>query len=93
MDFDWDEANIGHIAKHGVKSEQIHEVFANDPVLFHFEYEEGEPRWYFVGHTHSAAVLIVVITERGTQQRVVTARKADKGMVQRYFEEKGETPW
>ena len=31
-DFEWDEANIGHLARHSVLSEEAEQVILNDPV-------------------------------------------------------------
>ncbi len=30
--FDWDEANLEHIARHGVSREEAEQVILNDPV-------------------------------------------------------------
>ncbi len=32
MEFDWDEANVGHVARHGVLPEEAEQVVLNDPV-------------------------------------------------------------
>jgi uncharacterized DUF497 family protein len=31
--FDWDDANAGHIARHGVTPEEVEQAFANDPLV------------------------------------------------------------
>jgi uncharacterized DUF497 family protein len=32
IEFDWDEANLRHVARHGVTPEEAEEVVANDPL-------------------------------------------------------------
>ena len=32
IDFDWDEANIGHVARHGVLPDETEQVILNDPL-------------------------------------------------------------
>ena len=32
IEFDWDEANIGHVALHSVLPEEAEQVILNDPV-------------------------------------------------------------
>jgi len=31
--FDWDDANAGHIARHGVTPEEVEQAFANEPLV------------------------------------------------------------
>jgi uncharacterized protein len=44
IEFDWDEANIGHVARHGVHPEEAEQVILNDPVDLGMEIVEGEER-------------------------------------------------
>ena len=72
--FDWDDANISHIAEHGVTPEEAEEVVLGDPSDIGFEVSaSGEDRWSYVGETSHGEVLQVVITPRGNRIRVVTA--------------------
>jgi hypothetical protein len=41
IEFDWDEANIGHIARHSVLPEEVEHVIVNDPVDLGMEIVEG----------------------------------------------------
>jgi hypothetical protein len=43
--FDWDERNIGHIARHGVKPEEAEQALLNDPIDVAYEVIDGEERW------------------------------------------------
>jgi uncharacterized DUF497 family protein len=75
--FDWDDANINHIAEHNVAPEEAEEVLLGDPLEMGFEKSDaGEDRWSYVGETMRGRVLQVVITTRGERIRVVTAFKA-----------------
>ena len=72
--FDWDSANIAHIAEHEVSPEEAEEVILGDPLEMGFERsDEGENRWTYIGETKQARVFQVVITLRGERIRVVTA--------------------
>ena len=44
IEFDWDEANIGHVARHSVLPEEAEQVILNDPVDLGLEIVEGEER-------------------------------------------------
>jgi len=63
--FDWDEANAGHVARHGVSPEEVQQVFANDPMDLSAEDVEGEQRYSSVGHTNRLRVLVLAWTMRG----------------------------
>ena len=45
IEFDWDEANIGHVARHSVLPEEAEQVILNDPVDVGMEIVEGEERY------------------------------------------------
>lgn len=86
--FDWDEANIAHIARHGVTQEEAEEVIENDPLELKPQLIEGEERFPNIGLTDTGRWLVVVLTERGTKARVVTAFEADKDLIALYIREK-----
>ena len=44
IELDWDEANIGHVARHAVLPEEAEQVILNDPVDLGMEIIEGEER-------------------------------------------------
>lgn len=87
--FDWDKANLDHIARHDVSSAEAEEAFLNDPVELKFT-DEDEPRWSIIGRTNLGRFLIVVFTERGLSLRVITAFDATKREEAVYFEQKGK---
>jgi len=76
--FEWDDANILHIAEHDVVPEEAEEVMLGDPLDGGFEIVDGEERWTYIGETGEARILRVVITIRGERARVVTAFEAEK---------------
>lgn len=82
--FDWDEANIAHIAKHDVKPEEAEQVILNRPVDLGAELRNGEERFAQVDETDAGRILIVVTAVMGAKIRVVTAWPA-KERFQRYF--------
>jgi len=70
--FEWDSANIGHMAKrHGVTPEEAEEVFDGNPV-FRKTYES---RRIALGQTGDGRYLFVVfMLKEGGVIRVITAR-------------------
>lgn len=88
--FDWDEANLAHIAKHGVTREEAEQAVDIAPLDLMRQYHEGEERFLLAGITSAGRVLLVVTTERGDRMRVVTAYAAPPAIRRMYWEEKGD---
>lgn len=86
--FDWDSANIGHIAEHDVTPEEAEAVILGHPLDIGLEVVDGEERSSHVGETNQGRVLWVVITFRGERMRVVTAFEPDKQWKVFYFEQR-----
>jgi len=77
--FDWDDANIGHIARHGVTPEEVEQAFANDPLAVVAEQlRSGEQRVLCAGFTDARRPLQFVYTLRRGKIRVITAHTAHK---------------
>lgn len=77
--FDWDDANIEHIAEHDVVPEEAEEILLRNPLDYDFDPDDnGEPRWTYLGETESGRILMVVITIRCERARVVTAYDPDR---------------
>ena len=89
LKFDWDEANIEHIAEHEVSPGEAEQVITNEPFEIDFQRYEEEDRISELGETDSGRILIVVSTMRGSALRVVTAYPASKAMRLEYIFEKG----
>jgi uncharacterized DUF497 family protein len=88
--FDWDDANILHLAEHDVTPEEAEEVILRDPLDIGFEVVDGEERSSHVGETSEGRILWVVITFRGKRMRVVTAFEPDKQWKIFYLEQRTE---
>jgi uncharacterized DUF497 family protein len=88
IEFDWDDANVGHIARHGVTREAAEEVVENGPLELKPQLIDGEERFPSIGVTDAGRWLVVVLTERGGKARVVTAFEADRGLIAYYIREK-----
>jgi uncharacterized protein len=88
VEFDWDEANIGHLARHSVLPEEAEQVILNDPVDAGMEIVEGEERYLNLGATAQSRVLLVVTTWREDRVRVVTAFEPIKRLIHFYYQER-----
>jgi hypothetical protein len=89
--FEWNDANISHIAEHDVTPEEAEEVILADPLEMGFDVETSdEERWSYLGETLRGRVLRVVITLRGEKIRVVTAFEPARQQKLFYAEVKGE---
>jgi uncharacterized DUF497 family protein len=89
LTFDWNKANIEHIALHRVTPVEVEQVFANDPAYVGYDEDGSEPRWTVMGHTNDLRVLVVVWTLRGDAIRSVTAWEASRRVRERYFRARG----
>ena len=89
IEFDWDRANIRHLARHRVTPEEAEQALLNDPFDLEYQVIGGEHRWTSLGHTDGLRILLVVWALRGDVVRIVTARSASKQLRQAYLREKG----
>jgi uncharacterized DUF497 family protein len=78
--FDWDEANLKHIARHGVSREEAEQVILNDPIDGWRQNQDGEERFMQIGVTNAMKILVVIVTWRGELVRVVSAFPAPPGL-------------
>lgn len=77
--FDWDDANLAHIARHGVRREEVEQAFANEPlVVIAVQRRSGEDRVLCAGLTNAGRALQFVYTMRRGKIRVITAHTAKK---------------
>ena len=58
-EFDWNEGNIGHIARHSVTPEEAEQAVRNDPLDLGAETVDGEERFLSLGLTNRARLLVV----------------------------------
>jgi uncharacterized protein len=73
LNFDWDDANILHLAEHDVTPEEAEEIVLADSMEMDFDVVNGEERWSYVGETGDSHILRVVFTMRRERVRVITA--------------------
>jgi uncharacterized DUF497 family protein len=84
-EFDWDDDNIEHIARHGVEPWEAEDAMLDpDRVGASARNVPGERRFAVVGATESGRVLFVVFTRRERGIRVITARDANDSEKRRY---------
>lgn len=77
-DFDWDDDNVEHIARHQVLLEEVEEALADPERITRPAHRSSEPRFGFLGATEAGRLLFVVVTPRRGLIRVVMARDADR---------------
>ncbi len=85
LEFDWDAANIGHIAKHRVTVAEAEFVLRGPTLDYGYQDHNGEERYAEVGGTAHGRILMVITTWRGTKIRVVTAFDAEKNAKDEYL--------
>ena len=61
VEFEWDQANIGHIARHKMTPQEVEDIFENDPIMIDFDVVDGEERWTVIGHTAAPRFILVVL--------------------------------
>ena len=87
IEFDWDTANIGHIAEHGVTTDEAEFALNHRVVeIDYHDWHEDEKRFAEVGMTREGRILFIVTTIRGLRLRVVTAYNAPRHLVKEYLE-------
>ena len=73
MIFDWDPANVDHIAQHGISSAACEEAYRNGPMVIEHQSRNDELRRLCLGETDDGTLLTFVVTERKGKIRFVTA--------------------
>ena len=90
LNFDWDTANLGHIAKHDVTQEEAEQVVLGDPLDIEIQIEDesiGEERLQQLGETAKGRILQLVTTWRRGKVRVISAWDAPKQLKLYYLAE------
>jgi hypothetical protein len=88
--FDWDEANLAHIARHEVTQEEAEEVFRGDPLDMELQIageSNEEERLQQLGETAKGRILQPVTTWRDGKARVISAWDAPKQLKLYYLAE------
>jgi len=89
LSFEWDQANLDHIARHGVTFEEAEEALNSDTLELEYAEIHGEQRMHELGATATGRILKVVTIIRNGKVRVVTAYDASRQMKLAYLMEKG----
>ncbi|MGA2181713.1 MAG: BrnT family toxin [Bryobacteraceae bacterium] len=71
--FDWDAANIRHLACHAVSPDEAEQCCRHDPLIVAEQFINGEERYLALGETDAARRLAFVFTIRRGRVRFVTA--------------------
>jgi hypothetical protein len=89
-EFDWDDANRDHLARHQVTPEEVEQAIL-DPhaIVLEIESTRDEERAKAVGITARGRVLAVVFTLRGEMIRPITAYAPSPRLQALYFQERG----
>lgn len=85
VQFEWDEQNVGHLARRQILPQEAEQVILNRPVDVSTELRNGEERVAQVGETDAGRILIIISTMRDSKIRVVTAWPANERL-RRYFQ-------
>jgi uncharacterized DUF497 family protein len=86
--FDWDEANISHVALHHVTPNEAEEVILNNPIDVEEQDVDGEVRFLHIGVTNALRCLAVCTTWRGDLIRVITAYPATRTSEKFYWKKR-----
>lgn len=84
--FEWDEANIEHIAQHNVSPAEAEEIFFDTKNVLDEDIKHSivENRFIIIGKTREKRLLYQIFTKRGDKIRVVSSRDINKKEVKLY---------
>lgn len=84
--FEWDEANIEHIALHNVTPAEAEEIFfdTNNVLDEDVKHSIVENRFIIIGKTKEGRLLYQIFTKRGNKIRVISSRDINKKEVELY---------
>lgn len=84
--FEWDDANIEHIAQHNVLPSEAEDLFfdTNNVLDKDIEHSISEDRFIIIGKTKEERLLYQIFTKRGNKIRIISARDINKKEVQLY---------
>lgn len=84
--FEWDKANITHIARHNVVPEEAEEVFFDPENVLDedVKHSRAEQRFLIIGKTNEGRLLYQIFTKRGRKIRVISSRDINKKEVGLY---------
>ena len=80
LEFDWDEENLQHIARHDVTAAEAESVLNGQTLDLDIQDWHDEERFSEAGETANGRILVVITTWRGSRVRVVTAFDAPRSV-------------
>lgn len=84
--YDWDDANIEHIAKHGVTPQEVEEACFNEPFIL----KARKTRYLVYGRSDNGRYLFMVTAHRAKEAaRIVTARDMNASEHKLYNKKRG----
>lgn len=84
--FEWDHNNLRKIRAHQIKSAEVEQALASQPILIYEQESDNEMRYIYYSETDRQRALAIVLTERNNKIRVITAYDLDAGQKRDYFE-------
>lgn len=63
-EFDWDDQNESHLAKHNIGRSDAEAVLSGDHILLEYQMEGDEQRWLAVGATRTSRILVIAFAVR-----------------------------
>ncbi|MGD0048008.1 MAG: BrnT family toxin [Bryobacteraceae bacterium] len=87
LQFDWDDANTGHLRRHRVTRNEFEELLRNEPLDLDYETETGEERYKSLGATLGGRILVAIWTVRRGRVRAITAYPATMGLRTLYLQQ------
>jgi uncharacterized DUF497 family protein len=89
-EFDWDEHNEQHLARHGISRSDAEDVLSGNHILLEYQTRSDEQRWVAVGTTRAGRIISIVFAVRGEAMRPITGWDADKATIDLYFQQWGQ---
>jgi len=86
-EFDWDEHNEQHLAKHGISRLEAEDVLSGNHIILEYQAEGDEQRWVAVGATRAGRIINVVFAVRGEAMRPITGWDADKATIDLFVQQ------
>jgi uncharacterized protein len=90
LSFEWDGANLSHIAKHDVTQQEAEQVVLGEPLDTELQIADGrdaEERLLQIGETAKGRILQLLTTWRDGKVRVISAWDAPKQLKLYYLAE------
>lgn len=86
--FEWDEANVKHIARHNATPSEAEDVFfdTNNVLNEDLKHSIAENRFIIIGKTKEGRLLYQIFTKRGNKIRIISSRDINKKEVKLYEE-------